>query len=122
MMVRLKPLGGKYYGTIIEFVDGPLVGNLINVWMRDRNWGGEGMEPSDRELAYREISREEYERLYHADCDSTPIDISGGHYESRETFAIAHAIVEALNSSEQMADNQGQCIKELRALIRENQK
>jgi hypothetical protein len=96
MHARLNPLKGKYYGTIIEIVDGPLEGNIIEVWLKSDDWDYDGNEPSDRELAHWNITREEHNQLYRNDPDTTPVDISGGHYESIDTLRVATIIVEAL--------------------------
>lgn len=100
MKAELQPLDGKYYGTIISITEGPLEDNEIKIWMRSDDWSrpNGGAQPSDRELAYQQITRDEHERLYHSDPDSTPADISGGHYESIATLRIATAIVRALNN------------------------
>jgi hypothetical protein len=53
MNVRLKPLDGKYYGTVVELLDGLLKGNEIKIWLNTRDWeANDGHEPSDRELVY----------------------------------------------------------------------
>lgn len=99
MKAELQPLNGKYYGTIISITEGDLQDNEIKIWISSDDWSrpGGGAQPSDRELIYHQISREEHERLYYSDPDSTPVDISGGHYESIATLRVATAIIKALD-------------------------
>jgi hypothetical protein len=81
MKAKLKPLEGKYYGTIIEinFDDGN-EGEVIKLWNNDDR------TPSERELKK---------------CgDDTDIDdiTCDNHYESELTHQRALKIINALNS------------------------
>lgn len=81
MKAEIKPLMGKYYGTIIKIVEKyhPLEGREIDLWFASGS-------PSRRELELYSMGEEEWRRDLM--CDS--------HYECAETLRVAEAIVEAL--------------------------
>jgi hypothetical protein len=94
MNVRLKPLGDKYYGTIVEILDGPLEDCEIKVWVAPDDWDDPLIQPSDRELELANMTRGAYEKGSYE--DRCAVDTGGGHYENRASFKVAEAIVKAL--------------------------
>ncbi len=96
MKAELKPLDSKYYGTVIEIIDGRLERRSIKVWLRSENWDDGSMDPSRRELEAANLTIEEYRRLYAESYDDIPIDLSGGHYETADSLLVAEAIIRAL--------------------------
>lgn len=84
MKSQLKPLSGKYYGTIIEILE-PDAGNEIKVWFHSDDESDQA--PSERELEARTAN------------DDEP-DTGGGHYENRLSCRVALAIMAALGDEE----------------------
>ena len=80
-MANIRPLEGKYYGTIVELDDS----KTITVWVMDNyNWA----TPSPRQLEQWSVSLEE------AKADDM---MSDSHFESARGYNIACAIESALN-------------------------
>jgi hypothetical protein len=83
MHARLAELDGKYYGTVVLFGDEPgsIDGNI-------KVWHQYDFIPSFRQLESWGLTMESYQ-----DADMT----SDGHFESRASYMIAKAIVDAIN-------------------------
>ncbi len=103
MKAKLKPLRGKYYGTVIDvdFDDGG--GDSIELW------DCADFQPSDRELAEAEITREQYNNNEVVDHDSLfgdipardALEVCDGHFESQKTYERALKLIAAINSYEE---------------------
>ncbi len=92
MNARLLPLVGKYYGTKVRVVDDS------HEWIFEL-WNSGNWEPSDRELAGRmTIEQWRANAVIDGDPAKDLVDISDGHFESRETHALAERIVRLLNA------------------------
>jgi hypothetical protein len=104
MKAEILPLGGKYYGTKIKVRDGKYE-------YRFKLWNIASCEPSDRELEGI-CTIEQWranERIVDEDCDDSwypsgipaqeLCDVGDGHFESRETYAAAIKIVNAINEN-----------------------
>jgi hypothetical protein len=98
MDAEILPLVGKYYGTTIRINNGMAKGRDIKLWF-------DSGEPSDRELATRGYTRDEWESNIDVDdgCGGiSPIKSCGlicdSHYECQETYRVAQAIVDALGN------------------------
>ena len=98
MRARIKPLSGKYYGTVIVIDDGPLTGREINLWFASG-------EPSRRELQSQGYAVEQWQQnalVDYGDIGKVPIRqadvICDSHYECAQTLRVAEAFVTALQS------------------------
>ena len=95
MNARLRPLEGKYYGTIVE-VELPYGEwiDLATIWVRPT------FKPSDRQLENDGVTREQYDAAQ-SDKDKRMdlwerLGYGDGHYEAEGDYLIAQAIVAAL--------------------------
>ena len=86
MKAQIKPLGSKYYGTVIETPWGE-----INLWLRK----GHDDKPSIRELMDLNLSLAEWQ----ADPEKWEL-IDSGHYETHISFETAKTICNAINESD----------------------
>ena len=110
MKAELAPLGGKYYGTIVNITTDKGADHQITLWNTD-DW-----EPSDRELEgictieqWRnnallptEPSRR-YRRRYPSGLipAKEAFELCDSHFESRDTYDLAVKIVELINGAQQ---------------------
>ena len=107
MLAKLKPLEGKYYGTIID-----IAGSEVKVWLTFSGIPGDlSHVPSDRELERAGITREEWNDNASVPAD---IDLDGvpetmpardlveacDHFEDQLSYLTAKLWVEAFNKSE----------------------
>jgi hypothetical protein len=117
MKAALKPLEGKYYGTIIEIIDGIYAGHAINVWISTGMAYGEfGLDPSIRELEHYSITQKQWDNNEQvgnwpietpAYCEGEPgapimareaLGIFDSHFETRVSLEIAQGIIKLLES------------------------
>lgn len=82
MNASIRPLNGKYYGTLIDIDDGTWGGSTLEVWIMGN------YRPSKRQLEHWEV--ESYEG---AKEDGF---LSDDHFESELGYIIAEAIVKTL--------------------------
>jgi hypothetical protein len=96
MLAELLPLTGKYYGTQIVIKDGPAQGRHIELWFSTG-------EPSEREIESWGHTQSQWDNNIEIDegwggkakiqsCDF----MCDPHYECKETYRVALAIIEAL--------------------------
>ena len=96
MKATIRPLRGKYYGTIVDLPD---VAGSIKLWFASGT-------PSRRELEQLGYTQEQWDRNEPVNdgWDSpTPIRqivMCDSHYECNKTLKIAEAIVKALEGVE----------------------
>ena len=96
MKAWIKPLDGKYYGTIIVIQDGQHR-TSIEIWCNA------DFEPSDRELDLWRCTRQEWDENILIDNGwggKSPIKefaICDSHFESDWTYKLAQKIVKFLN-------------------------
>lgn len=111
MKAIIKPLEGKYYGTIVEITEGPYKGHEINIWI---SVGEKGPEPSIRELEGCGITQEEWDHNERVGnwprstpdyCNGSPgdpimardaLEIYDSHFEGRIAYEIAIKLVKAI--------------------------
>lgn len=86
LTAEIKPLKGKYYGTIVEVKDGEKFIAEIKVWTARRCMPLD--EPSSEALFYYDYASVEEARADGWPCDS--------HYQSILDAKIAKAIKEAI--------------------------
>ncbi len=86
MKAELKPLGRKYYGTIIELEHKSGKTSQICVWIDDYSYV---REPSERE-----IKATGFKTLKEALADGCEFDT---HSESEVGYEVAKIIVDAIN-------------------------
>ena len=98
MESRIEPLKGKYYGTHITVLDGPAKGHSIQLWFTSG-------EPSKREIESWGYTQEDWDKniiINDGWGGNQPIKscdfICDSHYECKETYRAAEAIVEALKA------------------------
>lgn len=96
MKAEIAPLNGKYYGTRVHITDGPARGASITIWLATG-------EPSKREIEFWGHTQDEWDSNAEVEDGwggKAPIKncdfICDSHYECRESFRVAEAIVEAL--------------------------
>ena len=98
MKAQIQPLQGRYYGTVIEVIDGACAGQEITLWFASGT-------PSRRELAAHGYTPEQWEQnalVNFGDCGMVPIRQAevtcDTHYECAETLRAAEVIVAALDA------------------------
>jgi len=99
MKALLLPLdGSKYYGTQVKILGDAGETYVINIW-NSGSW-----EPSDRECGLAGITIDQWrtnESIPVRPGESYPardlLEICDGHFESRETHALAEELVRRIN-------------------------
>jgi len=102
MKAELMPRNGKYYGTLIKFTDGKTETFF-------KLWNSADFKPSDRELEFCGVTREQYEKNAivkrekwgDEEWDITAkeqCEICDSHFESDWTYKLALKLVDAINS------------------------
>jgi hypothetical protein len=111
MKAILKPLKRRYYGTIVEIVDGPYAGHEITVWI---SVGDCDLQPSKRELDFAGITQDQWNTNPQVGtwpmetpdyCDGKPgqalmardqLGICDTHFEGRIAYEAALGLIEVL--------------------------
>jgi hypothetical protein len=105
MNAIIKPLDGKYYGTVVEITDGPYAGHEVVLWI---SVGKCDLEPSIRELDKYGITQEQwnenpkmpdYEALFLPGSPITArevVDICDSHFEGRVAYEAALGLIDVL--------------------------
>src|SRR6266566_3770750 len=103
MHAELKPLEGKYYGSLVEIFDdaNDSIGVIV-VWLNPQQ--DADYKPSERELeAWQDMLRrdcsslQEYENLTDEEKE---YEICDNHYESVVGLKVCNTLVVALNKKE----------------------
>ncbi len=107
MKAELLPLEGKYYGTKVKITGDAGDAHIINLW-NSGSWVPSCRELNGQMTEAQWIANE----IIHGHPAKDIVDIGDGHFESRETFATAQAIVRSINatSGRETADS-GQSVK-----------
>ena len=102
MKASIRPLDGKYYGTLIDITDDD--GNEFQINL----WNSCGFEPSDRELGgdctieqWRNNDILPYEDGWGNKTVRAKdwVEICDGHFESRGTYNMAKTIADLINGA-----------------------